>query len=144
MQEKDSTNEFLIDTSIDGSCQLWTRDKTTRITVEFKIQKLVELQRLIAEFGGELTMYRIPISVGNEEPICWMTLNIVRDNICIFARTVHLPEEVYDLNLKSFKGYQALYFNKPESLILIDGTYLVLPDDTSNIRFYLNEWDKGL
>ena len=143
MQEQNLTNEFTIDTSIDGNCQLWTRDKTTRIAVEFKIKKLVELQRLIAEFGGDLTLHRMPISVGNQEPLYWMTLNIVRDNICICARTVILPAEIYELNLKSFNGHRAVIFLKPESLVLIDGSYFVLPDDTSKIRFYLNDSKEG-
>jgi hypothetical protein len=143
MQEQNSANEFTIDTSIDGSCQLWTRDKTTRITVEFKIKKLVELQRLIAEFGGDLTLHRMPISVGNEEPLYWFTLNIVRDNICIFARTVNLPAEIYELNLKSFNGHRCILFREPKSLILIDGSYFILPDDTSKIWFYLKDSNEG-
>jgi hypothetical protein len=143
MQEQNSANEFTVDTSIDGNCQLWTRDKTTRIRVEFKIKKLVELQRLIAEFGGDLTMHRLPISVGNQEPLYWMTLNIVRDNIQITARTVMLPAEIYELNLKSFNGYRSVIFRKPESLILIDGSYFVLPDDTSKMWFYLKDSNEG-
>jgi hypothetical protein len=104
------------------------------VYVEIKVSELSQIQRLIAKVGGRIDLFNTALELNVEAPEILTWISYSHYGTVNLMAQLNISLEQYNLMLAAFGGNNSVDFVSPQVLTLINDTYLVLPDDVSQIR----------